>query len=203
MTSIQLGDARITKILEAEREPESYDFVFPRGDWRQVEAYRSRLEPDHIDCSKKAFLMSFHSYVISLGGINILVDGCIGNHKNRSGPGIELFIGTDYNYFHMRETDYLKNLTAAGFHPNSIDYVMCTHLHCDHIGWFTHKKEEHWVPTFPNARYIFAKKEYDGAKAAWEKNPDGPFDRSFADSVQPVVEAGLVDFVNSDHQIRD
>lgn len=199
----RIGDARVTKILETEREPESYEFVFPRGDWAVCVANRERLEPDHIDVAARAFLMSFHSYVISIDGVNILIDGCIGNDKDRSGPNVDRYFGTDRNMFHMRQTSYLQRLESAGFPPASIDYVLCTHLHCDHVGWFTHQRDGRWVPTFANARYVFAQVEYKSARAMWEADPDDPFNRSFDDSVQPVVDAGLADLVASDHQIRD
>tara|TARA_A100001037_G_scaffold292252_1_gene307333 strand:+ start:38063 stop:38974 length:912 start_codon:yes stop_codon:yes gene_type:complete len=202
MTTVQIGDARVHKVVETEREPESFDFVFPRGNWEVCETNRARLEGEHIDFDRRAMLMSFHSYVISHGGVNVLVDGCIGNTKNRTGPGVSRYFGTDYNLFHMRDTAYLMRLADAGFPPESIDYVLCTHLHCDHVGWFTRLRDGAWEPTFKNARYVFASKEFAAAQAAWQNNPEGPFERSFEDSVQPVATAGLVDLVQTDHEIR-
>ncbi len=193
----------MTKILETEREPESFEFVFPRGDWDLCVVNRARLEPDHIDVAAKAFLMSFHSFVISIDGVNILVDGCIGDGKDRDGANASHYFGTDYNMFHMRQSDYLRRLEEAGFPPASIDHVLCTHLHCDHVGWFTHQRDGRWVPTFANARYVIARAEFENARALWEADPDDAFNRSFGDSVQPVLEAGLVDLVASDHQITN
>jgi hypothetical protein len=133
MTTQQVGEARVTKILETQREPESYHFAFPHGDWNVCLANRQRLDPDHIDVGKKAFLMSFHSYVISVGGVNILIDDCIGNGKDRTGANVAMYFGTDYNMFHMCQTEYLNKLTAAGHHPDSIDHVLCTHLRCQRL----------------------------------------------------------------------
>ena len=56
---------------------------------------------------------------------------------------------------------YLQNLAALGASPEQVDYVLCTHLHVDHVGWNTQRKDGKWVPTFPNAKYLFAKKEWE------------------------------------------
>lgn len=124
------------------------------------------------------------------GPATILVDTCLGNHKKRRNPG---WSGLD--------TPFLDRLRAAGVAPEQVDFVMCTHLHVDHVGWNTRLVDGRWVPTFPNARYLFARKEY----AHWEaerraKGDGGVNDGSFDDSVLPVVEAGRAVMIDADHQ---
>ena len=83
------------------------------------------------------------------------------------------------------DTRYLDGLSAAGFSVDDIDFVMCTHLHSDHVGWNTRLIDGRWVPTFPKARYVFAKREHDYWSEVHAKTPVPPF----GDSVLPVMEA--------------
>src|SRR6202007_1697600 len=82
-----------------------------------------------------------------------------------------------------------NELFALGVSFEQIDYVFCTHLHIDHTGWNTTLRDGRWVPTFPNAKYIFHKREYE----AWEqatkenKNPPGNVWRF---NCEPIVGAG-------------
>ena len=59
---------------------------------------------------------------------------------------------------------------------------------------------DRWVPTFSNARYLMGRVEY----AHWTSRHEREDMRSIlADSVTPVLEAGLVDLVETDHRICD
>lgn len=96
-------------------------------------------------------ILCFQSYVIKTPHHTILVDSCIGNDKPRPRPK-----------WNMKTDDtYARALSAAGVSVDDIDFVMCTHLHVDHVGWNTRLENGRWVPTFPNARYVFAKQEFD------------------------------------------
>ena len=102
--------------------------------------------------------------------------------------------------WHLRDGPYLDRLRDTGVGPEDIDFVCCTHLHADHVGWNTQLRDGRWVPTFPNARYLFAADEV----AYWEQfhadDPENQFVRSWQDSVLPVLEAGQVARVASDHE---
>jgi glyoxylase-like metal-dependent hydrolase (beta-lactamase superfamily II) len=119
----------------------------------------------------------------------MLVDTCVGNDKDRGGR----------RPFHMLRTDFLDRLTAAGFPPESIDVVVCTHLHVDHVGWNTRLADGRWIPTFPRARYLFARAEWEH----WTSETDDDTKRIMADSVGPIVDAGLADLVDADHRVSD
>ena len=179
-----VGDARLTCIAELEVHwpfgillPGAED-VIDDYDW---------LRPDFVTDDGRMRL-SMHSVVIESAGLRIIVDTCVGNDKSRPGAPP----------FEQLSTPFLGDLEAAGFAPETIDYVVCTHLHVDHVGWNTRLVDGQWVPTFPNARYLFVQAEYD----YWRAEPQdyGPV---FEDSVQPVMDAGLADLVSPDHRIND
>ncbi|UPK36426.1 MBL fold metallo-hydrolase [Bradyrhizobium sp. 186] len=135
-------------------------------------------------------ILCFQSYVIKTPHHTILVDSCIGNDKPRP----------QRPKWNMKTDDtYLRGLAGAGFSVDDIDFVMCTHLHVDHVGWNTRLENGRWVPTFPKARYVFAKQEFDHWSAQNAKAEVPPF----VDSVLPVVEAKRHEIVGNDHQIGD
>jgi glyoxylase-like metal-dependent hydrolase (beta-lactamase superfamily II) len=144
------------------------------------------MQPHFMD-EQGNLQMSVHALVVDTGDRRILVDTCIGNDKERHVP----------NWSHL-QTHFLQDLSDAGYPPETIDTVLCTHLHVDHVGWNTMLVDGQWVPTFPNARYLFAKTEWEHWDANEDESVYGPV---LADSVRPVVEAGLVDLVDVDHRV--
>ncbi|MET4388364.1 glyoxylase-like metal-dependent hydrolase (beta-lactamase superfamily II) [Bradyrhizobium sp. F1.4.3] len=135
-------------------------------------------------------ILCFQSYVIKTPHHTILVDSCIGNDKPRP----------QRPAWNMKTDDtYLRGLAAAGVSVDDIDFVMCTHLHVDHVGWNTRLENGRWVPTFPKARYVFAKQEFD----YWSEQNAKAAVPPFVDSVLPVVEAKRHEVVGNDHQIGD
>ena len=135
-------------------------------------------------------ILAFQSYVVRTPHHTILVDSCIGNDKPRP----------QRPAWNMKTDDtYARALNAAGVSVGDIDFVMCTHLHVDHVGWNTRLENGRWVPTFPKARYVFARQEYDHWFAENAKTEIPPF----ADSVLPVVEAKRHELVSNDYQIGD
>jgi glyoxylase-like metal-dependent hydrolase (beta-lactamase superfamily II) len=135
-------------------------------------------------------ILSFQSYVVRAPHHTILIDSCIGNDKPRPARP----------KWNMKTDDtYMRALNAAGFSAGDIDFVMCTHLHVDHVGWNTKLEGGRWVPTFPKARYIFGKTEYD----YWTEQNARAEVPPFADSVLPVVEAKRADIVGSDFGVGD
>ena len=123
-----------------------------------------------------------------------MIDTCVGDHKHRP----------DTPAWHMKDGRFLDELTRMGVPPESVDFVMCTHLHVDHVGWNTRLEDGRWVPTFPNAKYLFHEDEY----THWEVTdmPEGAGNTRrdvFEDSVLPVVEAGQAIMVSDGHRIDD
>jgi glyoxylase-like metal-dependent hydrolase (beta-lactamase superfamily II) len=149
------------------------------------------LIPKHVDAQSGNLINSDHSWVLHTGRHTILIDSCVGNHKNL--PAYELF--------NDLETPYLERLASIGLSPDGIDFVMCTHLHPDHVGWNTRLENGMWVSTFRRARYLIGRHEYEVTERtirSGENEDDRPV---FNESVLPVVEAGLVDYVEDGFQI--
>ncbi len=150
---------------------------------------RSWLAPTALDAQDN-LVLCFQSYIVQTGRHTILVDSCIGNDKDRAARP----------QWHQKKDDaWMKGLAAAGLTVNDIDFVMCTHLHVDHVGWNTRLENGRWVPTFPKARYLFSKKELDYWLAENDKSTLPPI----VDSVIPIVEAKRCDLVTSDHALDD
>jgi glyoxylase-like metal-dependent hydrolase (beta-lactamase superfamily II) len=135
-------------------------------------------------------ILCFQSYIVKTPHHTILVDSCIGNHKPRPQRP---------NWHQKTDDTYMRALSAAGFSVGDIDFVMCTHLHVDHVGWNTRLENGRWVPTFPNARYVFDKGEFDYWREQNAKAEVAPF----VDSVLPIVEADRAEIVRNDYAIGD
>ncbi len=69
------------------------------------------------------------------------------------------------------------------------------------MGWNTRLDNGRWVPTFPNARYLFAETEWNHLQkeSAAAEQPLA----HLVDSVLPIIEAGLSQLVGMDHAIED
>jgi glyoxylase-like metal-dependent hydrolase (beta-lactamase superfamily II) len=183
----QVGRATITPVVEVESKT-SPKFLFRGLDKAGVSAVAERapwLDGSFVD-DGGYLLQRIQCLLIELDGTRIAVDTCVGNDKTRANPG-----------WHNLQLPFLADLAAAGFPAESIDAVICTHLHVDHVGWNTTLVDGQWVPTFPNARYVFAQPELEYWQAT--TYPEG--DDIFGDSVAPVLAAGRADLVPVDHRI--
>jgi glyoxylase-like metal-dependent hydrolase (beta-lactamase superfamily II) len=185
MQKWKIGDVTVTKIVEIETCGGA-SWILPDA---TPEACRNIewLKPEFMN-EQGELKFSVHALVIEAGEKIIVVDTCVGNEKER----------LPYKDWHLLQTAFLEDFTKAGFDPSAVDYVLCTHLHVDHVGWNTMLVDGEWVPTFPNARYLIAKDEYDH----FSRTDIAEFNqRVFNDSVAPVYSAGLMDLVETDHQV--
>jgi glyoxylase-like metal-dependent hydrolase (beta-lactamase superfamily II) len=187
--SFALGDLVIHRIIEQETTFIPALELLPGLTPEVLAENRSWLRQAGAIDPQDVLILCFQSYVVRTPHHTILVDSCIGNDKPRPRPK-----------WNMKSDDtYLRALAAAGFGVDDIDFVMCTHLHADHVGWNTRLENGRWLPTFPNARYVFAQNEFDYWTEQNAKTPVAPF----GDSVLPVVEANKAELVRADHQIGD
>lgn len=198
-----IGDATIIKLVEVEmKTPVEQWFAasMPAADMRDVNAI-PWARPTWID-DNGMMTGSMHSFLVELDGKRFVVDTGIGDDKERAA-----------DMFRLSGTGYLDRLEQAGWTRESVDGVICTHLHVDHVGWNTTLEAGAWVPTFPNARYYFVRDEFEHWKA-FADNPhaDDVYETDWArdmvdgkavynDSVRPIDKAGLVTLVDADAEI--
>jgi glyoxylase-like metal-dependent hydrolase (beta-lactamase superfamily II) len=189
MSTWNIGNISVTRVEEglglSSVGPEVFLTNF---DSETFQSHHEWLSPIHYNPEANRLVSSIHSWVIRSKNQVILLDTCSGNHKNRP-----------FNKrFHQLDTPYIARLRAAGVAPEEVDIVMCTHLHTDHCGWNTQLKDGRWIPTFPNAKYLFSKEEND----RWKPKPGiDPVNEVYQDSVSPVIQAGQAVLLDGAHEI--
>jgi glyoxylase-like metal-dependent hydrolase (beta-lactamase superfamily II) len=187
MDTLRLGDFAIDTVLEIDIDldpPESFPDATPEA----LAPHRHWLEP-HFMTPRGHFRMVVQTYVIRTSRHLIIVDTCFGNDKERDG-----------GYGHRLGTPFLERLRHAGVAPEKVDFVFCTHLHTDHVGWNTRLENGRWVPSFPNARYLFGREDWTYFRGITAS------DYGYAaiqDSVKPIVEAKQAVFVESGFELED
>jgi glyoxylase-like metal-dependent hydrolase (beta-lactamase superfamily II) len=188
---IKVGDVIIHQIVE--QEGPFFDILpfFPALTKELLEQNRVWMQPKYLSPEDKVVLC-VQRYLVQTPQHNILIDTCVGNHKPRPARP----------FWNMMNSDrYERGLGSIGVGVAEIDFVMCTHLHVDHVGWNTRLENGRWVPTFSKARYVFADREL----AHWtERNKADPAACPWiTDSVLPIVAANRVDIVKSSHAFSD
>jgi glyoxylase-like metal-dependent hydrolase (beta-lactamase superfamily II) len=187
MRTWKIGDVEVTRIVEVNAWEDDITMLLPDATPQTVLAY-PWLQP-HYATAQGKMIISFQCFVMRTREHRIMLDTCIGADRQREFP-----------VFTNMRTDFLADLEHAGFEPGEIDLVLCTHLHFDHVGWNTRLVGGKWVPTFPNARYLFGRREYEHWKMLEETHGYHDLNHMY-DAVQPVVDAGLVDLIEPDHAI--
>lgn len=180
LPSWTVGDVTVHRVDEVLLPPPTGAWLLPDAT-PEVVTGEDWLRPDFAD-DEGVLRIDSHSFAFEVDGLRVLVDTGVGNGKERANPA-----------WHDLRTDFLERLTAGGFAPDSVDLVILTHLHADHVGWNTREVNGAWVPTFPNARHLTSRIErefwaaYDMEEARRQM---------FRDSVIPVEQAGLLDLVD-------
>ena len=190
MRHLQIGDVTITSLIERDgpwRKPEA---MFPAYDPAIAAEHFKTMEPEVFDHASGRMVITYQTFVVRTPKHTILVDTCTGEDKGFPAP-------MDFD-----KTPWLDGFKAAGLSFDKIDYVFCTHLHIDHCGWNTVLRNGSWVPTFPNAKYVFHKREYDYWEAA-TKRGDNPPGAVWTMNCLPIVEAGQALLVDDDYALDD
>jgi glyoxylase-like metal-dependent hydrolase (beta-lactamase superfamily II) len=183
----KVGKVRITKVVELETVG-STRFILPLASNEEIRKLPWLIP--HFATEEGRLKMSIHSLVVETPRHRIVVDTGLGNDKQ----------GRNVPTWNNRNDPFLQKLTLAGFPPDSIDTVLCTHLHVDHVGWNTKLVGGKWVPTFANARYLFGRSEYEH----WRDHSVEPAHAAvFNDSVKPIVDAGKAELIASDARLTD
>jgi len=187
MLSWQVGRVKVTRVVEMQLPtPAGAKYFIPEA---TPEALRKSpwLYPNFVS-EDEVMQMSIHALLVEAPGLRLVVDTCVGNDKPRG-----LLRGKPLS------TNFLAEMDSIGWSRDSVTAVVCTHLHVDHVGWNTMLAGDKWVPTFPKARYFIGRVEYEH----WAADGAGEQQQILDDSIQPIFDAGLAQFVELDHQISD
>ena len=176
-----VGKLTITCVVEEQFERIPPQIFFPGVTAADV-ARHAWLVPDFAT-DQGRIAMRVQAFVIAGGGRCVLVDPCVGNGKKRAVP-----------FWHEKQWPFMERFSGAGFTPESVDTVVHTHLHADHVGWDTRLEGTTWVPTFPRARHLYTERELSWCKASGNPGTEGVY----ADSIAPIVDSGLADIVSED-----
>ena len=191
-TEIKLGEITIHRVVEQEAPIFAPLEFFPTLTPELLAENLPWLSPKYIDPATGKVVLCVQSYLVRTPHHTILVNSCVGNHKPRP----------TRPFWDMLSSDrYEKNLAATGIGVGDIDYVMCTHLHVDHVGWNTRLENGRWVPTFPKAKYLFADRELEHWTA--KEKEDQANHPWITNSVLPIVAAGRAEMVKSDHTLNE
>ncbi len=187
-----IGEAIVDVIVDDDEFALPLSQFLPGRDPEMLAAHRGTLEPDFVDLAKDIVKFAIQSFVLRSQGQTLLIDTCIGEDKDC--PEIPA-------WHRRRGKGFLDRLRRAGVDPAAVDIVFCTHLHVDHLGWNTQREDGSWKPTFPNARYLFGRRELADWMAQREAGSVPAIHaRPLEESVIPIVEAGLADLVDDGHE---
>lgn len=181
----KIGDVEVWRILEIHAPFMTPEELFTNAG-PDVKTITETLAPGSLCSISGRLILPVQGFLLKTPSYNILVDSCVGNHKNNP----------SYPDWHQRDDGrFMAALAAAGVDVNDIDYVLCTHLHIDHIGWNTQLQDGRWVPTFPNARYLMPSNDEEMLRL---RGGD-----AYDESVLPVVQAGQAELVEAGHMLGD
>jgi glyoxylase-like metal-dependent hydrolase (beta-lactamase superfamily II) len=187
MRPLNFGTVSVQKVAELASLALDRNWLIGNATSEGVERERAWLGAEFIEPGSGRLVISVHSFLVRTPRLTILVDTCCGDGRQR-GPG---------SPFDRLSTNYLGELSRANVKPEEIDLVFCTHLHVDHVGWNVVERGGRFVPTFPNARYLFNREDFEH-RLDWDRREQGSFATraAFRECILPLAEAGLVDFVD-------
>ncbi len=185
MLSWKIGRVTVTRVVEMQLPtPAGANYFMPQATAEELRK-SPWLYPNFVN-EDDVMQMSIHALLVEAPGLRLVVDTCVGNDKPRG-----LLRGKALS------TNFLKDMEAAGWSRESVNAVVCTHLHVDHVGWNTMLENGKWVPTFPNARYLIGRREFEH----WNAEGGEENQQILSDSVRPILDAGLADMVELDHRV--
>ena len=185
----RVGDVEIARIVEVYGFEDDISMLLPDATPEYLQQFRW-LVP-HFATPEGKMIISFQCFVLRSKGRTAMIDTCIGNDRKR-----------EFDVFCNMQNTFLEDLATAGFPPSSVTDVLCTHLHFDHVGWNTHLVDGQWVPTFPQARYLFGKREWQHWQHLRATNGYHHMDH-LVDSIDPIMAAGLEHFIEPDFRLTE
>ena len=176
--NIRVGNVDIVAVLDMVPPPREPSMMFPTTSAQDWESHQDALEDGQLQLQYLHFLLRSQ-------GKTIMVD-------TGMGPGPHPDRGN-------RTGDLINQLKIKGVDTADVDIVAHTHLHGDHVGWNIDYTSSQPAPTFPKARYLVPRLD-------WEHftQPDvigtAP---QVTNSVIPLQGMGLMDLVDSEYNITD
>ena len=187
----RFGDVTITRVIEIPRSYNPTPSMLPDSTADAIARHHGWLKPDFWDDTTGDMGSRIQSYVVKTPKHTVVIDTGVGDDKERH----------EVPAWNKKKGTYLEDLRAAGVTPDQVDYILCTHLHVDHVGWNTRLVGGKWVPTFPNAKYVMVGSEFEYWKREQEEGRDAS--GCFTDSVAPIMEAGKAMLVDETCKIDD
>lgn len=181
---LTLGAATVERVIDLDPFALPLGLLFPGAEIEAIRDAEPWLAPHHVDFAAGNVLLGVQSHLLRVGGLTILIDACVGEHKPRPRRA---------DWHDRAATGYLARLAASGVRAEDVDLVLCTHLHADHVGWNTRMENGTWVPTFPRARYLASRGELDHWAAAEAAEPGVHNHGAWTDSIAPIIEAGRME----------
>jgi glyoxylase-like metal-dependent hydrolase (beta-lactamase superfamily II) len=195
--TLQVGDAVMRPIFEIDEIRMPFETFLDNTTADEIRRCAQSLMPHYIDPESYACRLSQHAWLIEANGSRIVVDPCVGHQRHR--PALP--------FYHQISSPLLDNLRNVGVQPEDVDFVFCTHLHLDHVGWNTRLDDGRYVPTFPNARYLFSAAE----EAYWRRDLTGELSEEdayynggvFVECILPIQQAGLAQLAKAGTRIAE
>ena len=142
-----VGAATITRVVEAETPGIPPELFFPEATAERRAGATTWLVPDFA-AADGTITFAVQAFVRRR---RLAPDHRRPVRRQRQDARLSVLGPPDYPFWERFE--------AAGFDAASVDQVVHTHLHADHIGWDTRKVDDVWEPTFTNARYLYDERE--------------------------------------------
>jgi len=180
----KIGNVEVWRLLEMNDPFMSPESLFPNAGPKVAQVIEAAA-PGSVDAASGKLIIPVQGFVLKSPEAVMLVDACVGNHKNNGYGG----------WAQRDDGRFMAGLAAAGTVPEEVDIVVLTHLHPDHVGWNTRLEDGAWVPSFPNARYLLP-----GADVEMHEAHPNPM---FAESVRPVLHAGQAEQITAPCQVSE
>jgi glyoxylase-like metal-dependent hydrolase (beta-lactamase superfamily II) len=185
----RVGNVDIARIVEVYGFEDDISMLLPDATPQYVQQFGWLLP--HFATPDGRMIISFQCFVLRSKGRTAMIDTCIGNDRKR-----------EFDVFCNMQNTFLEDLSTAGFPAEEVTDVLCTHLHFDHVGWNTRLVQGKWVPTFPQARYLFGRREWQHWTHLRDTGGYHHMDH-LQDSIDPILAAGLEQFIDADFRLTD
>jgi glyoxylase-like metal-dependent hydrolase (beta-lactamase superfamily II) len=185
----RVGDVDIARIVEVYGFEDDISMLLPEATPQYLQQFGWLLP--HFATSDGRMIISFQCFVLRSKGRTAMIDTCIGNDRKR-----------EFDVFCNMQNTFLEDLRTAGFPAEQVTDVLCTHLHFDHVGWNTRLVDGNWVPTFPQARYLFGRREWQHWTHLRDTGGYHHMDH-LQDSIDPILAAELAEFIDADFRLTD